>query len=110
GVEPPANPGATPTLAGDANGITKGGIRTPWVDVPTAKTSGFGNSGGAFGFLVGSTEPFDAATLARLYPGGKPDYLKKFDAALARAVRAGFILPADQAEIRALAEASYPAP
>ena len=73
-VEPPANPGAAPKLAVDANGITKGGIRSPWVDVPVARTSGFGNSGGAFGFLVGSTESFDTATLARLYPGGKADY------------------------------------
>jgi hypothetical protein len=101
--------GGAPTLVLDANGNTKGGIRTPWVDVPTAKLSGLGNSGGAFGFLLGSTEAFDAATLARLYPGGKADYLKAFDAALARAVKAGFILPADQAEIRALAAAMYPA-
>ncbi|WP_293907233.1 alpha/beta hydrolase domain-containing protein [Phenylobacterium sp.] len=106
---PPAGPGQPPTLAYDDNGITRGGIRTPWVDVPVAKTSGFGNSGGAFGGLVGSTEAFDAATLARLYPGGKAEYLRRFDAALARSIKAGFILPADQVEIRALAEASYPA-
>ena len=55
-------------------------------------------TGGPFGFLVGTTQPFDAATLARLYPGGKADYLKKFDASLGAAVKGGFILPADQAE------------
>ena len=104
----PAKAGDTPTLVADAQGNTKGGIRTPWVDAPTAKLSGLGNTGGPFGFLVGTTAPFDQATLARLYPGGKADYLKKFDAALARSVSAGFILPADQAEIRALAEAGYP--
>ena len=67
-----------------------------------------GNTGGPFGFLVGTTAPFDAATLKQLYPGGKADYLKKFDASLTKAVAGGFILPADQAEIRALAAAGYP--
>jgi hypothetical protein len=57
---------------------------------------------------VGTTQPYDAATLAKLYPGGKADYLKKFDASLQGAVKAGFILPADQTEIRALAAASWP--
>jgi hypothetical protein len=99
-----------PALVLDANGNTKGGVRTPWVDAPVAKLSGLGNSGGAFGFLFGTTETYDAATLARLYPGGKADYLKAFDAALAKSVKAGFILPADQAEIRALAAASWPGP
>jgi len=101
--------GAPPTLALDANGAALGGVRTPWVDVPTAKLSGLGNSGGPFGFLLGTTEPFAAATLARLYPGGEADYLNAFDAALAKAIAAGFILKADQAEIRALAAALYPA-
>jgi hypothetical protein len=101
-------PGSPPSLVLDANGNVKGGIRTPWVDVPTAKLSGFGNSGGPFAGLLGSTEPFDADTLKRLYPGGKAEYLKAFDAALTRAINAGFILAADQAEIRALAAALYP--
>jgi hypothetical protein len=107
-VTPPAKPGDAPALVLDANGNTKGGIRTPWIDAPTAKLSGMGNTGGPFGFLFGTTEPYDAATLARLYPGGKADYLKKFDASLASAVKGGFILSADQAEIRALAEANWP--
>lgn len=104
----PGEGAAPPELVLDANGNATGGIRTPWQDVPTAKLSGFGNSGGPFAGLVGSTEPFDAATLARLYPGGREDYLKAFDAALAKAVKAGFILKADQAEARALAAAMYP--
>jgi hypothetical protein len=104
----PGAAGAPPSLALDANGNAKGGVRTPWVDAPTAKLSGFGNSGGPFAFLLGSTEAYDADTLKRLYPGGKADYLKAFDAALAKAIKAGFILSADQAEIRALAAALYP--
>lgn len=103
-----AAPGQAPKLVPDANGNSKGGIRTPWVDAPTARLSGAGNAGGPFGFLVGSTEPYDAATLARLYPGGKADYLKRFDASLDRAVAGGFILKADAPEIRALAAANWP--
>jgi hypothetical protein len=108
-ITPAAKAGEAPKLVADANGNTKGGIRTPWVDAPTATLSGSGNTGGPFGFLVGVTQPYDAATLAKLYPGGRADYLKRFDASLGAAVKAGFILPADQAEIRALADANYPA-
>ena len=108
-IEPAAKPGEAPKLVLDAQGNAKGGIRTPWVDAPTARLSGLGNTGGPFGFLVGTTEPFDAATLARLYPGGRPEYLRRFDAALQGSVKAGFILPADAAEIRALAAANAPA-
>ena len=108
-IEPAARPGEAPKLILDAEGNAKGGIRTPWVDAPTAKLSGFGNVGGPFGFLVGTTQPFDAAALARLYPGGRPEYLKRFDASLNAAVKGGFILPADAPEIRALAAAGWPA-
>lgn len=103
----PGAAGQAPRLVLDANGNTKGGIRTPWVDAPIAKLSGSGNTGGPFGFLVGSTQPFDAATLAKLYPGGKADYMKRFDASLTAAVKSGFILPADVAEIRGLAAAGW---
>ncbi|MFI4936327.1 MAG: alpha/beta hydrolase domain-containing protein [Caulobacterales bacterium] len=92
----------------DANGIAEGGVRTPWVDVPTARMSGVGNSGGALGFLLGVTEPFDQAKLDSLYPGGKAEYLKKFNASLTDAIASGFILPADKAEIEALGAAMYP--
>ena len=108
-VTPPAKPGEAPTLVLDANGNARGGIRTPWEDAPIARLSGLGNTGGPFGFLFGTTTPYDAATLARLYPGGKADYLKTFDASLERAVTGGFILPADAPEIRALAAANWPA-
>ncbi|MBS0360938.1 MAG: hypothetical protein JSR98_06130, partial [Proteobacteria bacterium] len=105
---PPEKEGEAPKLALDAAGNARGGIRSPWVDAPTAKLSGFGNSGGPFGGLVGTTAPFDAGELAKLYPGGKAEYLKKYDASLAAAIKGGFILPADEAEIRALGAAGWP--
>lgn len=94
----------------DANGLATGGIRMPWVDVPATRTSGTGNSGSIMAFLFGSTEPFDAATVARLYPGGKLEYLAKFKIALDSSIRAGFILPEDREEILGLAAAMFPKP
>jgi len=99
---------ASPQLAVDDNGDAEGGIRTPWVDVPTARLSGLGNAPGAIGALFGVTEPFDQGMIDKLYPGGRAEYLKKFDKALESAVKAGFILRADGADIKALAAAMYP--
>jgi hypothetical protein len=94
--------------APDPLGIAEGGVRSPWVNAPTGVLSGLGQTGGVFGFLFGTTRPFDAATLARLYPGGKTEHLAKFAAALDLAVSSGFILADDRAEITGLAAASYP--
>ena len=57
--------------------------------------------------MAGVSEPFDAATLNRLYPGGKKEYLKKFEVALDSAVKAGFIVEADRKEILGLAAITY---
>jgi hypothetical protein len=96
----------------DANGVAEGGVRTPWVDVPTARTSGLGASESAtesiMAAIFGSGEPFDAATLRRLYPGGATQYLDGFTMALDRAIEAGFVVPDDRAEILQLAAATYP--
>ncbi|OBG99586.1 hypothetical protein A5696_18095 [Mycobacterium sp. E2699] len=93
----------------DPDGLARGGVRTPWVDVPIARTSGIADGDGVMAAIFGSGEPFDAATLRRLYPGGAEQYLDGFTAALDRAIGSGFILPADRAEILELAAATYPA-
>jgi hypothetical protein len=108
GAPPPSAPrlelgsGGNP-FALDALGIAQGGLRTPWVEAPTAVLSGLGQSGAEFAFLFGTTRPFDAATLARLYPGGRSDFLARFAKATDEAVARGFLLEADAPEIRALA-------
>lgn len=91
----------------DENGLAEGGVRTPWVDVPIARTSGLGGEEGTLTALFGSGEPFDAVTLNRLYPGGATEYLERFTRSLDTAIRRGFLLPADRDEIRALAAAAY---
>jgi hypothetical protein len=99
-------PGAPPRFVLDINGNAEGGVRSPWVDVPTARLSGLGGGNGP-AFLVGSTEPFGQAHLDRLYPAGKREYLRRFDGSLNSAIKSGFILLADAAEIRGLAAALY---
>jgi hypothetical protein len=95
-----------PLLDLDANGIAKGGVRTPWVDVPIAKTSGIAPDESPMSFLFGSGELFDTAARSALYPRGSAEYLERFTEALDRAVDSGFIRPADRAEIVELAAAT----
>jgi hypothetical protein len=101
-------PDGPPRYALDKNGNVLGGIRTPWLDVPTAKLSAAGQTGSGLSFLFGITQPFDTATIRMLYPGGKADYLAKFNKALDATVKAGFILGAEVPEIKALAATMYP--
>jgi Alpha/beta hydrolase domain len=92
----------------DGHGLARGGIRTPWVEAPTAVMGGLGQSGESFAMLFGRTEPFDDATLSTLYPGGKDEYLQRFEASLDASIAAGFLLREDRDEILGLAAASYP--
>ncbi len=93
----------------DQLGIATGGIRTPWTDAPVAVLSGTGQAGELFAFLFGTTAELSDADLARLYPGGKADYLARFTGSLDATIEGGFLLAADRAEILALAGASWPA-
>jgi len=109
----PAPHGAPIELHGDQpvldeHGLVRGGIRTPWVDVPIARTSGIGGEQTALSPIFGSGELLDGATVEQLYPGGVADYLQRFTASLDSAITAGFLLAADRAEILALAGATFP--
>jgi hypothetical protein len=98
-----------PELVLDANGLAEGGVRTPWVDVPIARTSGIAPEESAMSFLFGSGKLFDPATLSTLYPGGLEEYIERFTPSLDRAIESGFVLSADRSEILELAAATYPA-
>ena len=108
-LDPATKPGDPPALLHDANGLARGGVRTPWVDVPTLRLSGKGDPASFIGMLAGSGDPFDKATLARLYPGGKADYLRRFTRALDTAIRAGHVLREDRQEILGIAEINFDA-
>lgn len=116
GAAPPSAPpidltaADPPELVLDGHGVATGGVRTPWVDVPVARTSGLGAADNLMAMLFGSGEYFDAGTLERLYPGGSADYLTRFTASLDAAIAAGFLLADDRREILDLAAATYPSP
>jgi hypothetical protein len=92
----------------DEHGLARGGVRTPWVDVPIARTSGVGGEESTMSSIFGSGELFDTATVQRLYPGGVADYLKRFTASLDAVIQSGFLLAADREEILELAAATFP--
>jgi hypothetical protein len=113
GMAPPEAPRLRLDDAGtgyrlDEVGNALGGVRTPWVDVPNAVLSGLGQSGQSFAVLFGRTVPFDEPRLRALYPGGRDEYLARFESALDAAIDAGSLLEQDRAEILDLAAASYP--
>ena len=114
GGEPPPQAARLDVDAGgtafhlDEHGLARGGIRTPWVEVPAAVMSGLGQSGESFAMLFGRTEPFDDAALSALYPGGKAEYLERFAASLDATIADGFLLAEDREEILEVAAASYP--
>jgi hypothetical protein len=115
GAPPPCAPrletdsGDPMRQATDPSGIARGGIRTGWVDVPTAALSGLAPDGTAgIGVLFGTTRVFGEAELVRRYPGGPAEYAAAFRAATSRAVADGFLLAEDADEMVAVAEAGYP--
>ncbi len=77
----------------DANGNALGGIRTPQVDVPIAAFTGEQN-GTILCRLFGTTTLFDDAKLASLYPSHKA-FVAKYNKAVKRAQKAGWILKPD---------------
>jgi len=89
----------------DEHGNTRGGIRTPFVDVPLATLDGFGNGPAegapfisAFCGIFGQTIPFTAEKLATLYPTDA-DFADKFRASALQAVQAGFLLQEDASKL-----------
>jgi hypothetical protein len=111
GVPPPSAPPIDTSAVGppaiavrDKHGNALGGIRLAEHAVPTAVNTGL-NSGAGFCRLFGSHEPFDAATIASLYPSHAV-YVDMVRDVTLRNVKAGFILKADADQTIADAERS----
>ncbi|MCO8127605.1 alpha/beta hydrolase domain-containing protein [Acidimicrobiia bacterium EGI L10123] len=106
GTEPPSGTpievGDDGEIARDDHGNALGGIRLPAVEVPAATLSGDTAGGSVLCQLFGFTDPFPIEVLVERY-GGRAGYLEQYEAALDRAIDAGFVLEADRAT--ALAEA-----
>jgi hypothetical protein len=111
GTPPPSAPlleveaGPPVAIVRDEHGNARGGIRTPQLDVPIATLTGGGQTGAIVCQLFGSTVPFDAATLATLYPD-HATYVSEFNAATDAAVAAGHIRPTDAELMKAAAAES----
>lgn len=103
-LPPKGTPMARPDALVDEHGNARGGLRTPYVDVPTS--SWFGNAGdratNLICYLAGYEVPFDAAKLRTLYPT-HADYVAKVVAS-ANALVAERVLTREDAD-RIVAEA-----
>jgi alpha/beta hydrolase family protein len=103
-----------PVLVRDELGIARGGIRLPDVDAPVAMNTGW-NSGGkppvsdSACRQAGTHQPFDAATLRRLYPT-REAYVERVRVVAERNVREGFLLEPDARRLVETAGEALPRP
>jgi hypothetical protein len=86
----------------DESGNARGGVRSPQVDVPIAVLGGTTNTGspplGTFCRLFGTTVPLTAEQLSAAYPTHEA-FVSEWKQAADRAVKAGYLLPADAKEL-----------
>jgi hypothetical protein len=112
GTVPPMQPriefdGSPPQIVRDEDGIARGGIRLPQVDVPLAHNSAIQRTPDAFARLVGSHEPFSVEEIRRRY-GTRAAYLSRYEFAARAAEEAGVILPRDMEPLTAEAVKALP--
>jgi len=77
----------------DEHGNVMGGVRSPYVDVPTSTWNG-NSTGESFCRIAGHEVPFSQEKLKRLYPS-KADYVNAVTHDVEKLVAEGFILPED---------------
>lgn len=102
GIAPPIQPriefdeapNGKPLIRRDAHGLALGGVRLPDVEVPLARHSGLAVDGTLS--LSGSTIPFDAALLRKLY-ADEATFRARRAVVRRRAVEAGVLRPEDAA-------------
>ncbi len=108
GTIPPQAPGiavdANHAVKRDQYGNALGGLRTPYIEAPTATHTGFLTAGG-YGGMTGSKKPFSAETLKALYPDHAA-YVAKFSAATDKLVAGRWISAEDAAAMKGGAEAA----
>jgi hypothetical protein len=91
----------------DEHGNVVGGVRSPFVDVPTAQWTG-NSTGASFCFIAGHEKPFSAARLRELYPT-HADYVRKVKRNTDALVAAGFVTAEDGAAlVKAASDARVP--
>jgi hypothetical protein len=112
GTAPPIQPriafaGEPAEIVRDDDGIARGGIRLPLVEVPLGHNSAIQQSPDVFARLVGYHERFTDEKVRARY-GTREEYLARFEAATRAAEAAGVILPRDVGPVLAEGAAAYP--
>lgn len=112
GTPPPIQPkiefrGDPPEVARDAYGIATGGIRLPQVDVPLAHNSAIPLAEDVYALLGGSCRAFDPSKVRDLY-GDAETFIRRFEAAAARAIEAGVVRPRELAGLVDEARGRWP--
>jgi hypothetical protein len=104
GTKPPKEPRITATDIGlvttfqkDAHGNSLGGVRSPFVDVPSS-TYGSNDVPGPLCALAGYETPFPTSQLTSMYEN-VDGYMKQFTKSLDEAIAAGVLLKDDRADI-----------
>ncbi len=86
----------------DEHGNTRGGVRTPYVDVPIATFGAIGAGDALLCTLLGGTTLFSADKLVELY-GDKSSYVSAVSESADATVDAGFLLAEDAELVKAAA-------
>jgi Alpha/beta hydrolase domain len=110
GNPPPIQPliefDGEPSVVRDDNGIARGGIRLPQVEVPLATNSAVPAPGNPLGFLGGSCVPFGPEKVRALY-GTAESYVARFEETAKACEKAGVILARDADRLIKEASALY---
>jgi hypothetical protein len=112
GTPPPVQPridfeGDPPQVLRDDNGIARGGIRLPQVEVPLAHNSALQQSPDVFSRLVGYHRAFPVEQVREFY-GTRDTYLDRYAEATRAAEAAGVVLPRDVDPLLAEAVTTLP--
>ena len=104
GVAPPKGARietANGEIVRDEFGNAKGGIRSPYVDVPTARyiASAPADAKNPMRRLIGLQEPFSAEKLKSLYKS-RENYLKLFNEGIDRMVKERWLMPPDGEKLK----------
>jgi hypothetical protein len=92
------------TPSADEVGNARGGVRSPYVDVPLVRYQVVAGGTGLACAFVGTETALSADVLASRY-GDVETYIEQFTTSLDTTIEAGFLLEADRAQILADAEA-----
>ncbi len=111
-VEPPIQPriefeGTPALISRDQDGLARGGIRLPQVEVPLAVNSAIPLKPDIFAYLGGSSHPFTSAEVSERYVD-RSSFLNEFELATKAAVNEGVLRPREVSRLMIEADDFWP--